>query len=102
MNMFSGPLTAFKRCPMKAQCATFCGATLTTGGAGVSLLGVQATLLDRLGGSLKSLVNIHFFNFLLFRTYQRPSTTQTDSLWSHGTYYSELSILLFLQLNDLV
>ena len=71
------------------------------GGWGISPRGAGYTF-GQVRRSLKSVVNIHFFNFLLFRTYQRPSTTQMDLLWSQGTYYSELSILLVFQLNDSV
>ena len=83
MGTFSGPLTVYKRCHMKAQCATSCGVTRMTEEAGESLPGVQATLLARLSWEPSICPCL---NFLLIRTYQKPSTTQTDSLWSQGTY----------------
>ena len=51
MEIFSGHLTACRRCPTRDRCVTFCGATLTIEEVGESLPGVPDTLSGRSGPS---------------------------------------------------
>ena len=54
------------------------------GGWGISPRGAGYTF-----GQVRTLASWKspcYFNLVVSRTYQKPSTTQTDSLWSQGTY----------------